>query len=252
MSDLILVTENLTKQFGGLSAVNDVSLSFKTGQTHAILGPNGAGKSTLVDLFSGDLLPTSGRIFYKGKDITRLPAHRVSQLNVGRSYQRTNIFPHFTCFENCWLAAQSRLPNAMRFFRPAYSMKSVRERTKKWLKTCGLNHRRDTAAASMSYGEQRQLEIAMVLATEPELLLLDEPTAGMGRQESENVVSLLKELSKDYTLILIEHDMDAVFALCELLTVMVDGRVLESGTLQQIRNSVTVQKAYLGDAIEMR
>ncbi|HXH03683.1 MAG TPA: ABC transporter ATP-binding protein [Candidatus Competibacteraceae bacterium] len=248
MTAPILVTEGLSKRFGGLCAVDEVSLRFVRGEVHAILGPNGAGKSTLVNLLSGDLLPTSGSIRFEGRDITRLPAYRRSQLGIGRSYQKTNIFPSFTCFENCWLAAQSRLPTSMRFLRPARRLKLIWERTARALELCGLAERAQTVASAMSYGEQRQLEIGMVLATEPRLLLLDEPMAGMGKEESERVVALLRSLAGDYTLILIEHDMDAVFALADALTVMVNGRVLDSGPVLQVRNNIAVQEAYLGSA----
>lgn len=247
MTDPILGTHSLSKRFGGLLAVNDVSIHFEPGRIHAIVGPNGAGKSTLVNLLAGELFPTHGRIEHAGEDITRLGVPRRSQLGLGRSFQRTNIFPRFTCFENCWLAAQSRLPSSMRFIRPAGRLKDVEERTNKWLDMCGLLPRRDNVAAALSYGEQRQLEIAMVLATEPSLLLLDEPMAGMGTEESGQMVTLLKRLAGDYTLILVDHDMDAVFAIADSLTVMTDGRILDSGSLEQVRSNPAVQEAYLGD-----
>jgi branched-chain amino acid transport system ATP-binding protein len=246
MADTILRTDQLCKNFGGLVATNNVSLSFERGEIHAIIGPNGAGKTTLINQLSGELLPTSGRIFFNDLDITQLPPNRISQLGIGRSYQKTNIFPQFSCFENCWVAAQSRLATSMRFFRPAQGLDSVRARTEHALELCGLSHKTDTYAEAMSYGEQRQLEIGMMLATEPKLLLLDEPLAGMGSEESLQVVALLKRLAKGHTLILIEHDMDAVFSIAERLTVMVNGQILESGTVEQIRNSQAVQEAYLG------
>ncbi len=246
MSDVILETSDLSKNFGALLAVSGASLQFKRGEVHAILGPNGAGKTTLINLLSGDLKPSGGSIRFRDKEITGLPPNRISQAGIGRSYQKTNIFPHFTCFENCWLAAQSRRPSSMRFFRAARRLKDVEARTRRALDLCGLNARSDTVASAMSYGEQRQLEIGMMLATEPELLLLDEPLAGMGTEESQQVIELLRRLSEDHTLILIEHDMDAVFAIADRLTVMVNGAVLETGTVDQIRNSPAVQEAYLG------
>lgn len=246
MSEPILTTERLGRQFGALRAVFGVSLEFTPGVVHAIIGPNGAGKTTLINLLSGDLPPSDGRIHYRGQDITGLPPERVSQLGIGRSFQKTNIFPGFTCFENCWLAAQSRRRTSMRFFRPARRLADVEARALKALDTCGLGERRDTAAAEMSYGEQRQLEIGMMLATEPDLLLLDEPLAGMGTEEASQVVELLRRLAEEHTLILIEHDMDAVFAIADLITVMVNGEVLETGSVEQIRNSAEVQQAYLG------
>jgi len=247
MADTILRTDHLSKSFGGLVAAGNVSLDFERGQVHAIIGPNGAGKTTLINLLSGDLQPDDGAILFNGKNITRLPPNQISQLGIGRSYQKTNIFSEFSCYENCWVAAQSRLKTSMRFFRPASRLKAVRERTEKALELCGLSRRRDTRAAAMSYGEQRQLEIGMMLATEPELLLLDEPLAGMGSEESRRVIELLRRLAAKHTLILIEHDMDAVFAIAEKLTVMVNGRVLETGTVEQIRNSRAVQDVYLGE-----
>ncbi|HEY5790041.1 MAG TPA: ATP-binding cassette domain-containing protein, partial [Gammaproteobacteria bacterium] len=176
-----------------------------------------------------------------------LSPDRISQLGVGRSFQKTNIFPTFTCFENCWLAAQSRRPSSMRFFRPASRLKDVEARARKALATCGLESRTDTVVSAMSYGEQRQLEIGMMLATEPDLLLLDEPLAGMGSEEAAQVVELLRQLAREHTLILIEHDMDAVFSIAERITVMINGRVLETGTAEEIRNSPEVQQAYLGE-----
>jgi branched-chain amino acid transport system ATP-binding protein len=246
MTDPILQTRHLNKSFGGLIATNNVSLEFERGLVHAIIGPNGAGKTTLINLLSGDLLPNGGGILFKGQDITRLPPNRVSQLGIGRSYQKTNIFPQFTCFENCWVAAQSRLNTSMRFFRPASRLREVQGRTERSLELCGLGQRCDSVAATMSYGEQRQLEIGMMLATEPELLLLDEPLAGMGSEESKQVIALLRRLAEGHTLILIEHDMDAVFSIADRLTVMVNGRVLETGSVEQIRSSQAVQEAYLG------
>jgi len=246
MTAPILRTHKLAKNFGAIFAVNMVSLDFAPGQVHAIIGPNGAGKTTLINLLSGDIQPASGAITFKGHDISRAPADRVSRLGIGRSYQKTNIFPGLTCEQNCWLGAQSRLPSSMRFLRPAASYRRVRERTERALELCGLGHRGQAIARTLSHGEQRQLEIGMMLATEPEMLLLDEPLAGMGNEESAGVIALLKGLAKDHTLILIEHDMDAVFAIAEAMTVMVDGRVLASGTPEDIRNNSEVQDAYLG------
>jgi branched-chain amino acid transport system ATP-binding protein len=246
MSEAILSTDRLVKRFGAIHAVDSVSLDFQAGQVHAIIGPNGAGKTSLINLLSGDLQPSDGSIRFKGQDITRAPADRVSRLGIGRSYQRTNIFPRFTCAENCWLGAQSRLPSSMRFLRPAARYGEVRARMERALELCGLDGRAGAVAATLSYGEQRQLEIGMMLATEPELLLLDEPLAGMGSDEAAGVIELLLRLARDHTLILIEHDMDAVFAVAQAMTVMVDGRVLASGPPEAIRANAEVQEAYLG------
>jgi branched-chain amino acid transport system ATP-binding protein len=247
VTDPILRTAGLSKLFGALTAVDNVSLDFAAGRVHAIIGPNGAGKTTLINLLSGDLAPTAGTIYFKGRDITREPSDRVSRLGVGRSYQKTNVFPEFTCFANCWLGAQSRMRTSMRFVRPAFGYGAVRERAERALALCGLADQRHRVAGQMSYADGRRLELAMVLATEPELVLLDEPLAGMGTEESSLVVDLLKALARDHTLILIEHDMDAVFAVAEVLTVMVNGQVLETGRPEQIRGSAAVQEAYLGD-----
>lgn len=250
MSEIILETRGLTKTFGGLTAVNAVSLQVGQREVHAIIGPNGAGKSTMVNLLSGHLPPCEGQIIFKGRDITGTPPNRISHLGMGRSFQRTNIFPTFTCMENCWLAAQSRLKNSFRFFRRSENYSQVRELAEMGLELCGLSAKRDVIAGTMSYGEQRQLEIGMVLATEPSFLLLDEPMAGMGKEESSRVVELLADLSKRYSLVLVEHDMDAVFSIAHKLTVMVNGQMLASGPLDQVRNDPLVQEAYLGDGQE--
>jgi branched-chain amino acid transport system ATP-binding protein len=247
---VILETRELTKAFGGLVAVNTVSVTVRKGEPHAIIGPNGAGKSTFVNLLTGHLPPSSGRVLFRGRDITGLPTHRISRLGIGRSYQKTNIFPTFSVFENCRLAAQSRLSTSMRFFRPAVTLAEVNRQAEQAMEQAGLAARRDRTAGTMSYGEQRQLELAMVLATRPELLVLDEPLAGMGKEESERMVALLKGLAAQYSLVLVEHDMDAVFSLAATLTVMVNGTLLESGPVEQIRASQAVQDAYLGDGAE--
>ena len=247
MSDMVLRASGLSRYFGGLRAVENVSLTCRMGEVHAVIGPNGAGKTTLINLLSGDLLPSGGQILFHDRDITNLTAHRVSRLGIGRSYQRTNIFPELTCWQNCWLAGQSREPSSLRFFRPANTARAVRDRVEKALKAVGLEVETDAQASSMSYGEQRQLEIAMLLAMEPEVLLLDEPLAGMGKDESEKVVGLIERLAEKHSVVLIEHDMEAVFAVADILTVMVNGSILESGTPGSIRRSSRVREAYLGD-----
>jgi branched-chain amino acid transport system ATP-binding protein len=246
MAEFLLETTELTKTFGALMAVDAVSLGFEAGRVHAVIGPNGAGKTTLVNLLSGELAPSQGVIRFKGRDITGTSPEEVSRLGVGRSYQKTNIFPKFTCFENCRLAAQSRLPGSMRFFRPASSYREVNRGAEEALELCGLSSRRDTVASAMSYGEQRQLEIGMMLATKPELLLLDEPLAGMGPRESHRVLALLARLAEEHTLILVEHDMDAVFSIAQDITVLDNGSVLERGSPEVIRSSPLVREAYLG------
>ncbi|HTL26386.1 MAG TPA: ABC transporter ATP-binding protein [Burkholderiales bacterium] len=250
MAEPALRTQGLQKHFGGLAAVNDVSLECHVGQLHAVIGPNGAGKTTLINLLSGDLAPTGGRVELLGREVTGLAAHRISQLGVGRSYQRTNIFMKFTAFENCRLAAQARLPSSMRFVRPAARYREVNEAAARALALAGLGARSDTVAAELSHGERRQLEVAMTLATSPKVLLLDEPLAGMGAEESARMVGLLRTLVSGHAMLLVEHDMDAVFALADRLTVMVSGTVLASGTPEQIRANAEVQEAYLGEGDE--
>ncbi|MCB1761121.1 MAG: ABC transporter ATP-binding protein [Gammaproteobacteria bacterium] len=246
MTDSILRTERLSKHFGGLRAVDNLSISFERRKVHAILGPNGAGKTTLINLLSGELQPSSGHIYYEGQEITNHTPEKTARIGIGRSYQKTNIFTQFTCLQNCWIGAQTMLRTSMRFFLPASRLRQVRMQAEKALESCGLTEKMNHAASSLSYGEQRQLEIAMMLSTGPELLLLDEPLAGMGSEESTAVVGLLRELAKERTLILIEHDMDAVFAVADTLTVMVNGAELETGSVEQIRSSPEVQDAYLG------
>jgi len=241
-----LETRGLTRHFGGLAAVKDVSLECRMGAVHAVIGPNGAGKSTLINMLSGDLAPSAGSVSLEGRDITGFAPHLISQFGVGRSYQKTNVFLPFTAFENCRLAAQSRLKTSMRFFRPAHRIASLNEAAEKALIAAGLEGRGGMPAASLSHGEQRQLEIAMTLATRPKVLLLDEPLAGMGAEESARMVELLRGLRDTHAMLLVEHDMDAVFALADTLTVMVNGTVLESGAPDKIRASRAVQEAYLG------
>lgn len=247
MSDAVLATEGLCKRFGGLTAVKDVTIALRHGEVHALLGPNGAGKSTLINLLSGDLPATGGRILYRGADITGFSADRRSRAGIGRSYQKTNVFPSFTAFENCRLAAQSRLPRAWHVLENARALLAHREVAERALAAAGLSGSGARTAASLSHGEQRQLEIAMVLATSPGVLLLDEPLAGMGAEEAERMVELVRRLAPDHAVLLVEHDMDAVFALADVVTVMVEGQVLESGSPAQIRSSAAVRRAYLGE-----
>jgi len=249
-------TEALCRRFGGLSAVNDVSVMVETGAVHAVIGPNGAGKSTLINMLSGDLAPSDGKVFLFGVEVTGRPPHVISQMGVGRSYQRTNVFLPFTAYENCRLAAQSRLPSSMRFVRAASRYESVNAAARSALAAAGLAGRAQTMAAALSHGEQRQLEIAMTLATQPRVLLLDEPLAGMGAEESAEMVALIRRLAAGdraagvpaHAVLLVEHDMDAVFALATRLTVMSNGQVLASGTPEAIRANAEVQHAYLGES----
>jgi branched-chain amino acid transport system ATP-binding protein len=248
MSDgTLLRASAVTKRFGGLAAVNEVSVELWQGRIHAVIGPNGAGKSTLTNLLSGDLAPTSGRITLAGQDVTGWPPERISRAGLGRSYQKTNIFLPFTVWENVRLAAQSRAPHAARWLRRATAFADTNERAERAIELAGLAPRRAVVAGTISHGEQRQLEIAMTLATVPRVLLLDEPLAGMGVAEAERMVALLQRLKKDHAMMLVEHDMDAVFALADRLTVMVNGQVIASGTPAEVRADANVQSAYLGE-----
>jgi branched-chain amino acid transport system ATP-binding protein len=249
VAEPLLRTEQLSRRFGALAAVDDVSLAFEEGRVHAVIGPNGAGKSTFLNLLSGELRATSGRVRYRGLDVTKATPDALSRLGIGRSYQTANLFPDLGCGECVWLAAQSRLPSSMRFVRPAERYAEVEERTVRALDRCGLAQRRGAIAGHLSYGEQRQLEIAMMLATEPSLLLLDEPLAGLGHDEALRVVDLIRGVSRGRTAVLVEHDMDAVFSIADTVTVLVDGRVLESGSPGQIRGSARVREAYLGEEV---
>ena len=243
---MILFTRELTRRFGGLAAVSGVAIGIEHGKLHAVLGPNGAGKTTLINLLSGDLEASSGSVLYKGEDITRYAADRRSRMGIGRSYQKTNIFPAFTAFENCRLAAQSRTPRALRVLSDAAAFRPVVEAAESALEAAGLAGSAGRVASALSHGEQRQLEIAMVLATRPDVLLLDEPLAGMGAEEAALMVDLLRRLAPRHAILLVEHDMDAVFAVADTITVMVNGQVLESGSPTQIRASAAVRDAYLG------
>jgi branched-chain amino acid transport system ATP-binding protein len=252
MTDALLQAKGLSKRFGGLLAVNGVSLSLYKDQLHAVIGPNGAGKTTLTHLLSGDIAATSGELWLKGKPVTGWPHHRLSLHGLGRSYQKTNVFLPLSVWENLMLAAQAKDAlaafNPLAWFRRADHNPSVVARAERALSMAGLTSVRDKTAAILSHGIQRQLEIAMVLATEPDVLLLDEPLAGMGAAEAETMVELLQALKTDHAMLLVEHDMDAVFALADVLTVMVNGTVIASGTPDAIRNDAKVQAAYLGEA----
>ena len=251
MRDVLLACEGLTKRFGGLAAVNQVTLDWARDEIHAVIGPNGAGKSTLSHLLAGDLPTTSGRIVLAGQDVTSWTSERRSHLGLGRSFQKTNIFLPLSVWDNIRLAAQSREQrrpfNPLAWLSQADAEPSINQRAEQAMALAQLSHRRESIAAAMSHGEQRQLEIAMCLATEPEVLLLDEPLAGMGVTEAERMVELLQTLKPHHAMLLVEHDMDAVFTLADRLTVMVNGVVIASGSPEEIRNDPTVQAAYLGE-----
>ena len=247
----LLSARQLTKRFGGLAAVNDVNVDLWLGHIHAVIGPNGAGKSTLTNLLSGDLPPTSGTITLSGQNITGWTPEKISRQRLGRSYQKTNIFRTFSVWDNVRLAAQSRVQpspfNPLGWLGRAANMQAVNECAERAIELAGLQNRRQTIAGAASHGEQRQLEIAMTLATEPVVLLLDEPLAGMGVAEAESMVQLLLRLKKDHAMMLVEHDIDAIFTLADHLTVMVNGQVIASDKPAAVRADSGVQAAYLGE-----
>ncbi len=249
--NLLLSAHKITKTFGGLTAVNEVSVDLRKGEIHAVIGPNGAGKSTLANLLSGDLPATSGHVTLNGQDITGWTPEKISRHGLGRSYQKTNIFNSFTVWDNVRLSAQSRsqpMPfNPMAWLQNAAKLHAVNERAEKAIELAGLQSRRHAMAGATSHGEQRQLEIAMTLATEPQVLLLDEPLAGMGLAEAESMVQLLLRLKPSFAMMLVEHDIDAIFTLADQLTVMVNGTVIASGLPASVRADANVQSAYLGE-----
>ena len=242
----VLTTHGVSRRFGGLTAVDNVDLELAPNAIHAIIGPNGAGKSTLINLLSGELRASAGTIELRGVSITGWPADKIARSGVARTFQRTNVFGPFSVFENCRLAAQSSHASIAHWLRPAAHYAAWNEAASRAMVVSGLESRADIEAAALSHGERRVLEIAMALATAPSVLLLDEPLAGMGAEESGRMVALLKRLADDHAILLIEHDMDAVFALADRLTVMTNGRILASGLPQAVRANEDVQRAYLG------
>lgn len=236
----------LSKQFGGLRAVADVSLDVHQDEIHAVIGPNGAGKSTLINLLSGDLHVTSGSIVLDDHDVTRYSVERRARQGIGRSYQKTTIFAQSTVYENVRLAAQAHSTAPLKMFGDVFSDPEVIDAANAALERTGLTSRIAIPANQLSHGEQRQLEIAMVLATRPRIILLDEPLAGMGLQEAKGIIELIASLRKGHAVLLVEHDMDAVFQLADRLTVMQDGKVIATGLPQHVRTDPAVRAAYLG------
>ena len=247
MADPLLRVEKLVRRFGGVIATDHVSLDVGQGELHAIIGPNGAGKTTLISQLTGQLSPNSGTIHFAGADITRLPAFRRSALGLARSFQITSLLPDFTASDNVALAAQAHDGHSFYFWGNARKESALRNAALAALKRVGLEHRADVVVSRLSHGEQRELELAVALATRPQLLLLDEPMAGLGTTESARMVKLLQELRREVTIVLVEHDMDAVFALADRITVLVYGRVIASDVPAAIRQNEEVRRAYLGD-----
>jgi branched-chain amino acid transport system ATP-binding protein len=247
MKTSLLHTESLVKRYGGLLVTDNVSLDIRPGELHAIIGPNGAGKTTLINQLSGELASDQGRVLFSGEDVTSLPIDRRARLGMLRSYQITSIFEDFTVRENVVLSVLGAKEHAFRFWLPMLGRRHLLQSADEALQATGLAARAEVPAAELAYGERRQLELAMALSAQPKFLLLDEPMAGMSVQESGAVVSLLKQLKSRYAILLIEHDMDAVFALADRISVLVYGKVMFSGTPDEIRNHPEVRAVYLGE-----
>ena len=242
----MLEVRGLSKSFGGVHATDDVSLDVQVGEIHAIIGPNGAGKTTLISQIAGEQMPDAGSIRLSGEDMTRLPPHARSQRGLARSYQITSVFPDMNVLENVMLAVQAHDGHSFRFWHPARRDMELRERASRALQQVGMEVSGQPVSA-LAHGQQRQLEIAMALATRPKLLLLDEPLAGMGTEESRQMVQILSGLRSDHAVLLIEHDMDAVFQLADRISVLVYGKLIATGDPESIRANPQVRAAYLGE-----
>jgi branched-chain amino acid transport system ATP-binding protein len=246
---MLLRVEKVTKSFDGFVAVHDVDLTVDKGQMACIIGPNGAGKSTLFNLITGHLVPTHGRVFFHDRDITGLPPHKICQLGMGRSFQRTNIFPRLSVFENVQVAVLSHHKKTLNLFTPA--RKLAQRETYALLEQVGLADEAQSISGTLAYGFQKQLELGIALASEPEILLLDEPTAGMSPQETASTIALIGKIARDrgLTLLFTEHDMDVVFSIAEKITVLHQGEVLAEGKPADVRQNPEVQRVYLGEAV---
>jgi branched-chain amino acid transport system ATP-binding protein len=250
VADAVLRIEGLTKNFGGLRVTDRVTLDVRPGELHAIIGPNGAGKTTLINQICGALRPDTGRILFCGEDITRLPAERRAQRGLARSFQITSILPGFPVLENVALAVQAHSGSSFRFFGRAADDEALNGPALAALTQVGLAHRASVPAGELAHGEKRALELAMAMAMAPKLLLLDEPMAGTGHDESERLVAVLRGLKGSFPMVLVEHDMHAVFALADRISVLIYGRILASGTPDEVRADPQVTAAYLGDEME--
>jgi branched-chain amino acid transport system ATP-binding protein len=246
--EVLLRGRDISRRWGGLVAVDRVSLELRRDSVHAVIGTNGAGKSTLIDILSGETAPSAGSVELLGKDVTRWTQPRRARRGLGRSYQRNTIFPGLTVLENCRLAAQARTQRPWAWWGAASACAASVEAARTAAARTGLDGLLEHDAGLLSHGQKRQLEIAMCLATRPDVLLLDEPLAGMGAEETERMLELLAELKSGHAILLVEHDMDAVFRIADVVTVMVDGAVIASGTPDFVRASPAVRAAYLGDA----
>ena len=246
MSDILLKADGLTRRFGGLTAVDRVSLELRRGSVHAVIGTNGAGKSTLINVLSGEIPPSEGTVQLLGQDVTRWTQPRRARAGLGRSYQRNTIFNEFSVLENCRLSAQAHHQKPWHWWQAAARCEASNALARQAAQRVGLAELLDRPAGALSHGQKRQLEIAMCLATEPQVLLLDEPLAGMGAEETDRMLALLAELKAGHAIALVEHDMDAVFRIADRITVMVNGAVIASDTPEAVRNNRDVQAAYLG------
>ena len=246
MADVILLVDRLMKSFGGLRATNDLSLEVQRGECHAIIGPNGAGKTTFISQLQGMLAPDSGTITLNGRDITGEPAHRRARLGIARSFQITSLVPDFSVLDHAALAVQARSGHSFRFWKNARRDPALVAPAQEAVETVGLASRAKTLARDLSHGEARQLELAIAIAQQPKLLLLDEPMAGMGRKDGVAMTELLARLKRDYSIILIEHDMQAVFSLADRISVLVAGHIIKTGAPEVIRTDPDVRAAYLG------
>ena len=243
----LLRVKGLVKHFGGLTATDHVDFDVSPGELHAVIGPNGAGKTTLISLLSGELQPDEGSIMFDGRELTGVGVPHRARAGLGRSYQISQIFRDMTALQNVMLATQATQEHSFSFFKPAATDEALARPAREALEFTGLGHRVHALCSEMAHGEHRQLELAMTLATQPRLLLLDEPMAGMSRAESEAMVKLISSIKSGYAIILVEHDMDAVFALADRISVQVYGRFIATGTPGEIRNDPAVRNAYLGD-----
>jgi branched-chain amino acid transport system ATP-binding protein len=248
----LLHVEHLVKRFGGLTATDGVAFDVELGTIHALIGPNGAGKSTLINQLSGALQPDAGRIMFNGEDITRSAMHARVARGLARSYQVTNVFKRFPALDSVALAVQARSGSSLRFWHPVARERQLFDEAAAILDRVGLGARKDAPAGALAHGEQRQLEVALALATNPKLLLLDEPMAGQGPDESARMIELLARLKGSVTMLLVEHDMDAVFKLADVISVLVYGRIIATGTPEAIRANGEVRKAYLGESVGER
>lgn len=247
MAEVLLDIRGLRKAFGALQATDNIHLQIFEAETHAVIGPNGAGKTTLIGQLAGNLRPDAGSIHFAGEDITHLDAPARSHKGFARSFQITSIYPEFTTLDNVALAVQAHSGHSFRFWRAARDESALREPARRIVDEVGLGARADVLAANLAHGEQRQLEVAMVLATRPRMLMLDEPMAGMGTEESQRMIEFLTRLKGGLTILLVEHDMDAVFRLADRVSVLVYGRIVATGTPEEIRANPEVRKAYLGE-----